>query len=181
LAAVNARGAQLQYLQDLYASSWTSHHLHDFLTSRALLIAAAHTHACCQERQEAKQEAGGTMSSLDQFAEFFVAVVFLCAGIRKIFSYKPKKPAEEARPAQGLYGLPYELLVAVALFEIAAALALVAPVDPEMHVQLVRLAAVGLALLTVAASIYRVRHKQSAAPTLALFFMTMFVIVGRWP
>jgi hypothetical protein len=120
------------------------------------------------------------MNSLDQFAEFFVAVVFLCAGLSKIYSYKRKTAASEAEPAHGLAGLPYELRFAVALFEIAAALALLAPIDPVMHVQLVRLAAVGLAFLTVAASVYRVRRRQSPAPTLALFSMAMFVIVGNW-
>jgi hypothetical protein len=120
------------------------------------------------------------MNSLDRFAEFFVAVVFLCAGVSRIFSYKRKRTASVIEKAHGFAGLPYELQFVVALFEIAAALALLTPVDTGMHVQLVRLAAGGLALLTVAASIYRVRHNQSAAPTLALFFMALFVIVGRW-
>jgi len=120
------------------------------------------------------------MSSLDRFAEFFVAVVFLCAGVIRIFSFKRKRPSDAIARTHGFAGLTYELQLMIALFEIAAALVLVAPVDPVLHVQLVRLAAVGLALLTAAASIYRVRQKQSAAPTLALFLMALFVIVGRW-
>jgi len=120
------------------------------------------------------------MNSLDQFAEFFVAVVFLCAGFIRIFSFKRKRTENPVAQAHGFAGLPYELQLIVALFEIAAALALVAPVDPVLHAQLVRLAAVGLALLTAAASVYRVRNQQSAAPTIALFFMALFVIVGRW-
>ena len=120
------------------------------------------------------------MSSLDEFAEFFVAVVFLCAGVIKIFSYKQKRPSNAIARAHGFAGLPYEVQLMIALFEMAAALALVAPVEPVLHVQLVRLAAVGLALLTVAASVYRVRHKQSAAPTLALFLMALLVLAGRW-
>jgi uncharacterized membrane protein YphA (DoxX/SURF4 family) len=119
------------------------------------------------------------MNALDQFAEVFVAVVFLCAGFSKIFAYRPSRAVAPSQPAHGLYGLPYELQFAVALFEIAAALALVAPVAPDMHVQLVRLAAVGLAALTFAASIYRVRRHQPAAPAVVLFCLALFVIVGR--
>jgi Na+/H+ antiporter NhaD/arsenite permease-like protein len=121
------------------------------------------------------------MSSLDRFAEFFVAVVFFCAGVSRIFPYKQKETRTVTEKAHGFARLPYKLQFVVAVFEIAAAFALLVPVDPAMHIDLARLAAAGLALLTIAASIYRVRHNQSAAPTIALFFMAMFVMIGRWP
>jgi hypothetical protein len=44
-----------------------------------------------------------------------------------------------------------------------------------------RLAAGGLALLMVAAGIYHIRRQESAAPSVSLFLLALFVIVGRWP
>jgi hypothetical protein len=46
---------------------------------------------------------------------------------------------------------------------------------------LLRLATAGLALLMVAAGIYHMRRQESAAPSVALFLLALFVIVGRWP
>jgi hypothetical protein len=33
----------------------------------------------------------------------------------------------------------------------------------------------------VAACIYHIRRKESAAPAIAAFLLALFVIVGRWP
>jgi hypothetical protein len=44
-----------------------------------------------------------------------------------------------------------------------------------------RLAAGALALLMVAAGIYHIRRQESAAPSVSLFLLALFVIVGRWP
>jgi hypothetical protein len=77
-------------------------------------------------------------------------------------------------------GLPYGAIIVVGLFEIALASALLAPFGPWPQATLVRLAAAGLALLSVAAGIYHVRRQESAAPAVALFLLTMFVFIGRW-
>lgn len=78
------------------------------------------------------------------------------------------------------FGLPYAAIVAVGVFEIAAALALLIPFGPWPQAALVRLAALSLALLMIAASIYHVRRHEPAAPTAVLFLLTLFVLVGRW-
>jgi uncharacterized membrane protein len=69
---------------------------------------------------------------------------------------------------------------AIAIMEIAGALGLVLPLVLRQTDLLPGLAAVGLAILTLAVSIYYVRHKKPAAPMLALFCLTLLVIVGRW-
>ena len=60
-----------------------------------------------------------------------------------------------------------------------AALALVTPVGPWPAAARVLLAATGLALLMVVESTYPARRLEPAAPTVALFLMALFVIVGR--
>ena len=115
------------------------------------------------------------MNSLDRFMEFVLAFVFLLAGLGKIFSYNRK--AE--RPASGLMGVEYKWAALIGLFELVAALALITPVDFDRHATLVLPAAIGLALLTVGASIYRVCRHQSAVPTVVLFLLAIFVIAAR--
>jgi uncharacterized membrane protein YphA (DoxX/SURF4 family) len=119
------------------------------------------------------------MNNLDRFMEFLVAGIFLWAGLRRIFNYRRRPRALGARHRQLPLGIPYAAIVAVGLFEIVAALAIVTQYGPFSQVTVVRLAAVGLGVLTAVAAIYRVRLKESAAPTIALFLMVMFVLVGR--
>ncbi len=111
--------------------------------------------------------------------EFLLAGVFLCAGLAKIFSYNRKASEPGNEESSGLMGLPYTWAALIGLFETAAALALIAPVPALLSPTFVLTAATALALLMVAASVYRVRRQQSAAPTIALFLMALFVIVGR--
>ena len=71
--------------------------------------------------------------------------------------------------------------VAVGLLEIAGAAGVLVPVDVWPPDVFLRLAAAGLGLLMVAAAIYHVRRQESAAPSITLFLLALFVIVGRWP
>lgn len=119
------------------------------------------------------------MSSLDGFMGYLVACVFLCVGFTKIVSYKRRPKSLGARPASLLFGLPYGCIVAVGLFEIVAALALVTPFGLLPQVTLAQLAAVGLALLTLAAAVYHARRHESAITDGTLFLLVMFVIVGH--
>lgn len=111
--------------------------------------------------------------------ELLLAGVFLCLGLSKIFGYQRKAKQSESGLPSGLMGLPYGLAATIGLFEIAAALALVMPAGVWPSSALVLPAAVGLAILTVAASIYRVRRKESAVPTIVLFLMAIFVVAAR--
>jgi hypothetical protein len=119
------------------------------------------------------------MSVLDRIMEFLLAGVFLWFGLGKIFSYNRGANEPDGEETSGLMGLPYTLAALIGLFETVAALALIAPVGVVLSPRLSIAAATALALLMVGASIYRVRRQQSAAPTVVLFLMAVFVIAAR--
>jgi hypothetical protein len=119
------------------------------------------------------------MNSLDRLMEFLVAGVFLLIGLRKILSFRRRPRTLGARHRRLPLGLPYGVIVAIGLFEIVAALAIVTPFGPWPQATLVRFAAAGLAVLTLSACFYHARRRESAAPTVALFLLTIFVLVGR--
>ena len=111
--------------------------------------------------------------------EFLLAGVFLCTGLGKIFSYNRKAKDSKIGESSGPMGLPYRWTALIGLAETAASLALIAPVGRHPSAPLVLAAALALALLMVAASIYRVRRHESAIPTIVLFLMAVFIIAAR--
>jgi hypothetical protein len=76
-------------------------------------------------------------------------------------------------------GLPYGIVVAIGVFEIVAALALIAPFAPIPQPTLALFAATALALLTLAAAVLNMRRHRSAVPSLTLLLLALFVIVGH--
>jgi hypothetical protein len=119
------------------------------------------------------------MTNLDRFMEFLVAGVFLCIGFRKILSYRRRPKPLGARHRNLPLGLPYGVMVAIGLFEVLLALALIAPIGQFPLASLPLVAASGLAFLTMAAGIYHLRRHETAVPSLALFLLALFVIVGH--
>jgi len=126
------------------------------------------------------------MNSLIWIGQIVLAAVFLITGGTKLFAYTMLVKTLEQR----LNVAPIELSAMhgriVGLLEIAGAIGVVLPpgLTPAALASdylLVRLAAGGLALLMVGATIYHVRRKESAAPAVATFLLALFVIVGRWP
>jgi hypothetical protein len=67
------------------------------------------------------------------------------------------------------------------VLEVAGALCLLVPFDVWPAYLLPRVAASFLALLIVVTGAHHVRHKQPTAPIVAVFFLALLVIVGRWP
>jgi uncharacterized membrane protein YphA (DoxX/SURF4 family) len=121
------------------------------------------------------------MNNLLWIAQIILAGVFLFTGFSKIFAYEKLVHAVEARSKGGPVGMSRAQAVLVGLLEILGAAAVLVPVDPWPPYIFLRLAAGGLALLMVAACIYHARRKESAAPSVTLFLLALFVIVGRWP
>lgn len=119
------------------------------------------------------------MTNLDRLMEFLLAAVFLWIGFAQILSYGRRPKALGADNRRLPLGLPYGAVVAVGIFEIVAALALVAPLGPNQPASLALFAATALALVTLMAAVVNVRRHRSAAPSLALFLMALFVIVGH--
>lgn len=119
------------------------------------------------------------MNSLDRFMELLLAVVFLLVGLSKIFTKNRKGKHAGTGESSGLMGLPYGLAALIGLFETTAALVLITPAGTWPSATLALPAATALAVLMVAASIYRVRRRESAVPTIVLFLMAIFVIAAR--
>jgi len=118
------------------------------------------------------------MTSLDRLMEYLAAGVFLCVGIARIMSYNRRPKPLGAQSAGLPFGLPYEALIAVGVFQIVAAVILVAPLS--FMSALAPWAAAGLVLVTLYGAIYHTRRHETAVPNLALFLLAMFVVVGRW-
>jgi uncharacterized membrane protein YphA (DoxX/SURF4 family) len=123
----------------------------------------------------------GGMNTLLWVAQIILAGVFLFTGFSKIFAYGQVVKVVEARSKAGRIRLSRGQAVVVGLLEIAGAVGVLVPMDVWPPYVFLRLAATGLGLLMVAAAIYHVRRQESAAPSITLFLLALFVIVGRWP
>jgi len=124
---------------------------------------------------------GEGMNTLLWIVQIILAGVFLFTGFSKIFAYGQVVKVVEARSKAGRIGMSRGQAVAVGLLEIAGAAGVLVPVDVWPPDVFLRLAATGLGLLMVAAAIYHVRRQESAALSVTLFLLALFVIVGRWP
>jgi uncharacterized membrane protein YphA (DoxX/SURF4 family) len=121
------------------------------------------------------------MNTLLWIAQILLAGIFLFTGFSKIFAYGQVVKVVQARSKAESIGMSHGQAVLVGILEIAGAAGLLVPVDLWPPYVLLRLSAAGLALLMVAAGIYHIRRQNSAAPSVALFLLALFVIVGRWP
>ncbi|MGD0096652.1 MAG: DoxX family protein [Terracidiphilus sp.] len=119
------------------------------------------------------------MNNLDWFAQILLGGIFLFAGLSKIVALRRQPDEPQAEPGFEETRVPRRFACAIALLEIAAALALLVPLNLWRPDLLPSLAASGLALLMVGAGVYRVRGRESAAPAVALFLLALFVIVGH--
>ena len=121
------------------------------------------------------------MNNLDRMMEFVLASVFLFGGIYKMYRLvrlQRKANAIGVRRLPGPFGMPYGWVVAVGLFEIVAALALVIPFGHLPQTVVAQLAAISLAALMIVLSVYRMRHRQPIVLASTMFFLAMFVIIG---
>ena len=119
-------------------------------------------------------------------AQILLAGVFLFTGATKLFAYPELVRIVERRSKGGKIGMSRAQAGLVGLLEIVGAVGVILPgvissLDPWPPQGLVRLAAAGLALLMVIAGIYHLRRQESATPSVVLFLLAIFVIVGRWP
>jgi uncharacterized membrane protein YphA (DoxX/SURF4 family) len=121
------------------------------------------------------------MNTLLWIAQIILAGVFLFTGFSKIFAYGQVVKVVEARSKAGKIGMSRAQAAVVGILEILGAAGVLVPLDLWPPYVFLRLAGGGLALLMVAAGIYHIRRQESAAPSVSLFLLALFVIVGRWP
>lgn len=106
--------------------------------------------------------------------EYLVAGVFLCMGIKNVLTHRRRLKSLGAVNISHTLQLPDRWVLAIGLFEIVAGVALLMPAMVALP------AALGLALLTLGISFLRVRHRQFPGPSIVMFLLVVFVIVGRW-
>jgi hypothetical protein len=122
------------------------------------------------------------MNTLLWIAQVILAGVFLFTGFSKIFAYRRVVRIVEGRSkTRRMIGMSRIQAGLLGLVEMAAAVTVLLPTDTWPPHILLRLACAGLALLMVAAGIYHIRREESAAPSVVLFLLALFIIVGRWP
>ena len=121
------------------------------------------------------------MNALFWIAQILLAGVFLFTGAGKLLAYEQLVKAVEKRSKNGKVGMSRLQAGFVGLLEIAGAVGVIMPFDLWPPYILLRLAAAALALLMVAAGSYHLRRQESATPSVVLFLLAIFVIVGRWP
>jgi len=121
------------------------------------------------------------MNTLLWIVQIIMAGVFLFTGCSKVLAYDKVVKALEARYNGHKIGMSRGLAAQVGMLEIVGAVGVALPYDFWPPHIILRLAATGLALLMVIAGIYHARRNETATPSVVLFLMAMFVIVGRWP
>jgi uncharacterized membrane protein YphA (DoxX/SURF4 family) len=114
-------------------------------------------------------------------AQISLACILFYAAFSKIFPNRGKALPD----AQGLLfacdGMPCMLASLLAVLEFVGAVCLIVPFDVWPAHLLPRVAALVLAGLILITGIHHVRHKQHTAPLVAVFFLALFILVGRWP
>jgi uncharacterized membrane protein YphA (DoxX/SURF4 family) len=121
------------------------------------------------------------MNNLLWITQIILAGVFLFTGFSKIFAYNQVVKVVEARFKGGPIGMSRPQAAVVGLVEVVFAALVLIPIDVWPPHILLRFACAGLAVIMVGASIYHFRRQESAAPSISLFLLALFIIVGRWP
>ena len=126
------------------------------------------------------------MNGLLWIAQIILAAIFFCTGAGKLFAYQRLMGALQVRSKGRPAGISRGLATFIGLAEMAGALAVVmppalTPAELASGYLLVRLAAMGLALIMVLAAVYHLRRKEETAPAVTLFLLALLVIVERCP
>jgi DoxX-like family len=121
------------------------------------------------------------MNTLLWMAQILLAGVFFFTGVSKVLAYDKVVKAVEARTKGHKVGMSRGLAAQLGLLEIVGAIGVVLPFDLWPPHILLLAAAIGLALLMVIACIYHVRRQERAEPSIVLFLLALFIIIGRWP
>jgi DoxX-like family len=123
------------------------------------------------------------MNGLVWIAQLALAGIFLTAGTMRLFAFAPMVQSLQGWSHGAIPLLPTRAKL-IGLIEVALAFGVIMPdvftpdgLVPEYLI--IRLSAVGLALLMVGAAIYHMRRKESGSLAIAIFLLALFVIVGR--
>ena len=108
-----------------------------------------------------------------------LALLFLFSGGMKVFAFdRFKKMAEKRSPEHGL-GFSAPLARFIGVSELAGSLGLVLPQATGTAQWLTPLAALGLAVIMVLATIHHRRRREPATVTAVLLVLALAVLIGR--
>jgi hypothetical protein len=119
------------------------------------------------------------MTHLDWFAQYLLAGIFLIAGVGKIFIFHYKSDAGRSGLSGKTIGLTRKAVYSISALEITGALGLILPISFWRPGLAPILSATTLALLMLAACVYRNRRQEFTAPVVALFLLALLVVVGH--
>ncbi len=108
-----------------------------------------------------------------------LGALFLFGGGMKLFAFDKYKKTTEARSHGKGLGFSKEFLTFIGVCEIAGGLGLILPMALQIMPVLTPLAALGLAVIMLGATVFHLRRKDSPAPTVVLFLLLGFVTYGR--
>ncbi|HUB51768.1 MAG TPA: DoxX family protein [Terracidiphilus sp.] len=114
-------------------------------------------------------------------AQIALSCIFFYAAFTKVFARSAQANGGGHVLLFACDGMPCRLIQFIALLEFVCALCLIVPIDIWPAHLLPRIASAVLASLVLITVAHHVRHKQHTAPIIGVFFLTLFVLVGRWP
>lgn len=119
------------------------------------------------------------MNTVLWIAQMGLASVFVYAGIVNLLAFQNHEPKPASGPSFQCIGVSAGTACAIGLGEILGGIGLIVPFGTLNQYFVVQVSAGALALLLLAACIYHGRRKEHTSPIVALFFLAIFVIVGR--
>lgn len=121
------------------------------------------------------------MNGLLWIVQIILAGVFFITAGGKLFAYEKVVKVVESRSKGRAIGMSRTQAAVVAIAEIVGAIGLLMPEEIFPPHLVILVSAGWLALLMVAATFYHAIRRESAAPSIVLFLLALFIIVGRWP
>jgi uncharacterized membrane protein YphA (DoxX/SURF4 family) len=119
------------------------------------------------------------MNTFLWMSQMCLAGIFLYAGAMNLLAFQKQGLRPESGPSFQCIGVPAFAACAIGFAEILGAVGLLVPLGSQEPYLVAQVSAGALALLMLAACVHHARRKEQTAPIVALFFLAIFVIVGR--
>lgn len=104
---------------------------------------------------------------------------FIFGGGMKLFAFDKYRAMLESRSKGKELGFSKGFLTFIGICEVAGGLGLILPMALRISPVLTPLAALGLAIIMLGATVFHLRRKDSPAMTVVLFLLLGFVTFGR--
>ena len=119
------------------------------------------------------------MNTFLWIAQMCLAGIFLYAGVMNLLAIQKQHLRPVSGPSFQCIGVKPIAACAIGFAEILGAVGLLVPLADQGPFFVAQISAGALALLLLAACVYHARRNEHTAPIIALFFLAIFVIVGR--